>query len=118
MLEVDRTRLTGGSKQSLRATFTIRNHKKQPILITFTNGQQYDFLVEDEEGREYWKWSTGKFFPMVMVERELGKEPWVYQVNVPTADQKGHPLSKGNYLLRARLSGDRKIENNLKFQIR
>ena len=117
VLEVDRTRLPSGPEHFLRTTFTIRNNWEKPILIIFNSGQQFDFFIEDESGRRYWKWSEGKFFPMMIVEKELRKEPWVYQVNLPTTDHKGQALAAGTYVLRATLHGDREVKNRIKFQI-
>ena len=54
---------------------------------------------------------------MMIVKRELRKEPWIYRENIATIDEKGQPLLPGNYILRARLSADRKIENTLSFRI-
>lgn len=118
VLEIDRDVARGGPEHSIHATLTIRNDTDKPILITFNSSQQYDFFIEDEDGREHWKWSEDRFFAMVIVEKELGKEPWVYEEDVPMVDREGKPLPSGSYSLRASLVADKKIENRIRFAVK
>ena len=117
ILEVNPASLPAGPDHFLKAIFTVWSIGSKPIPLVFNNGQLYDFTVEDEGGRLYWKWSIGKFFTMMIVRRELRKEPWIYRENIPTIDEQGQPLPPGNYILRARLSADRTVENSLSFRI-
>ena len=101
-----------------QAHFTIRNSTSSPVAFTFPSSQQYDFLIQDDAGRELWKWSDGRFFAMLIVEKELGQEPWVYQERIPTFNREGRSLPKGYYTLRARLTSNPAIENHLSFQVK
>ena len=101
---------------SFQATFTVKNVTASPIPFTFSNSQQYDFLIQDDSGQELWKWSDGRFFAMLIVEKELGQEPWVYRERIPVVNREGRPLPKGQYTLRARLISSPPIENQLSFQ--
>ena len=101
---------------SFQATFTVKNVTSSPIPFTFSNSQQYDFLIQDYSGQELWKWSDGRFFAMLIIEKELGQEPWVYQERIPAVNREGSPLPEGQYTLRARLMSSPPIENQLSFQ--
>ena len=101
----------------LLATFTVRNATSSPIPFTFSNSQQYDFLIQDDSGQELWKWSDGRFFAMMIVEKELGQQAWVYRERIPAVDREGYSLPKGQYTLRARLMSRPAIENSVSFQV-
>lgn len=116
-LELDRNVISSGPDHFLEVTFTIKNTTDQPIRVIFSSTQQYDFFIEDESGRQYWRWSNGRFFAMMILEKELGKEPWVHIEDIPTVDRHGKPLPAGRYILRARLVGDKSIDNQIPFRI-
>ncbi len=46
-------------------TLTAKNVGTQPVKLTFTSGQRFDFVVS-YHGMVVWKWSAGKAFPGVM----------------------------------------------------
>ena len=117
ILEVDRNLLSSSPEQFIHATFTVRNNTEGVIPIIFRSGQQYDFYLEDETGRQHWKWSEGRFFSQAITTKQLAKEPWVYEERVPTVDRYGKPLPAGNYLLRARHVGEPGVENSIGFRI-
>ena len=116
-LELDRILDSTDTSPSLQATFTIKNATSSPIPFTFSNSQQYDFLIQDDSGQELWKWSDGRFFAMMIVEKKLGQEPWVYREFIPAVNREGQPLPAGQYTLRARLVSSPALENPLSFQI-
>ena len=116
-LEMDHITSSTDSISSFQATFTIKNTTSSPISFTFPNSQQYDFLIQDDTGQELWKWSEGRFFAMLIIERKLAEEPWVFRERIPAVDRDGHSLPNGPYTLRARLMGRPVIENNLSFRI-
>lgn len=117
LLELSRIADPNNPVSSLQAHFTVRNATSSPISFTFSSSQQYDFLIQDDTGRELWKWSDGRFFAMLIVEKELGQEPWVYQERIPAVDREGRSLPDGHYTLRARLTSNPAIENHLSFQV-
>lgn len=117
VLTLDTAELTSGPNQFLQATFTVVNAGEEPLSFTFRSSQQTDFAIEDENGRELWRWSEGKFFAMMMMEKTLSDQPWVYELDIPTVDRHGQPLPEGTYRLHAWLLGERKIENTVSFQI-
>jgi len=50
----------------------IFNYTKENIVFHFNNSQRYDFIIEDEEESEIWRWSKDMMFAMVLGEETLG----------------------------------------------
>src|SRR5690606_10189678 len=116
-LQIDKGVVSTGSKASLEATFEIRNIQQEPLKIEFASGQQYDFWIEDFAGNRYWRWSAGRVFTAMLVSRELGGTPWVYQELIPLVDSTGTPLRPGVYMLYARLTAEPSIQNWIAFKV-
>jgi len=53
-------------------TLKIFNYTKEDIAFHFNTSQRYDFIIEDEEGNEVWRWSKDRMFAMVLGEETLG----------------------------------------------
>ena len=53
-------------------TVKIFNYTKEDIAFHFNTSQRYDFIIEDEEGNEVWRWSKDRMFAMVLGEETLG----------------------------------------------
>ena len=53
-------------------TVKIFNYTEEDIVFYFNTSQRYDFLIEDEEGNEIWRWSKDRMFAMVLEEETLG----------------------------------------------
>jgi len=53
-------------------TFKIFNYTEEDIVFHFNTSQRYDFIIEDEEGKEIWCWSEGRMFAMMLGEETLG----------------------------------------------
>ena len=41
-------------------------------MLFLRPSQRYDFIIEDEEGNEVWRWSKDRMFAMVLGEEILG----------------------------------------------
>lgn len=50
----------------------VFNHTGEEIIFHFNTAQRYDFIIEDEEGNEIWRWSKERMFAMVLGEETLG----------------------------------------------
>jgi len=74
-------------------TIKIFNYTEEEIIFHFNTGQRYDFIIEDEEGSEIWRWSQDMMFAMVLGEETL--EPNNPEVTY-TAEYSGK-LSPGYY---------------------
>ena len=53
-------------------TLKIFNYTKEGIIFHFNTSQRYDFIIEDEEGNEVWRWSEGRMFAQMLGEENLG----------------------------------------------
>jgi len=74
-------------------TLKIFNYTEEDIAFYFNATQTYDFIIEDEEGNEVWRWLEGKMFAMVLGKEGLG--PYNPEV-IYTAEYKDK-LSSGYY---------------------
>ena len=53
-------------------TLRVSNYTKEDITFHFNISQRYDFIIEDEEKNEIWRWSKDMMFAMVLGEEVLG----------------------------------------------
>jgi len=60
--------------ESIMMTLKIFNYTEEDIAFHFNTSQRYDFIIEDEEGNEVWRWSKDRMFAMVLGEEILGPD--------------------------------------------
>ena len=53
-------------------TLKIFNYTEEDVVFHFNTSQRYDFIIEDVEGNEIWRWSQDMMFAMVLGEEILG----------------------------------------------
>jgi len=53
-------------------TLKVFNYTEEEMIFHFNTSQRYDFIIEDKEGEEIWRWSKDKMFAMVLGEEALG----------------------------------------------
>ncbi len=53
-------------------TIKIFNYTEEDIVFHFNNSQRYDFIIEDEEGNEIWRWFKDRMFAQMLGEEILG----------------------------------------------
>ena len=58
--------------EPITMTLKIFNSTQEDITFHFNTSQRYDFIIEDEEGNEIWRWSKERMFAMVLGEDTLG----------------------------------------------
>mgnify|MGYP003681960066 CR=1 FL=1 len=58
--------------EHITMTLKLFNYTEEDIIFHFNTSQRYDFIIEDEEGNEAWRWSNGRMFAMVLGEEILG----------------------------------------------
>ena len=56
----------------IKMTLKVFNYTEEDIVFHFNTSQRYDFVIEDEEGNEIWRWSQDMMFAMVLGEETLG----------------------------------------------
>ena len=91
-------------------TLKIFNYTEEDINFCFNASQRYDFIIEDDEGNEIWRWSKERMFAMVLGEETLGLDnPEITY----TAEYKGK-LSPGYYKVTGILvAKDRPMSGNI-----
>lgn len=60
------------SGEPISMALYVFNNTGQEVTFLFSDAQRYDFTIEDEEGREVWRWSEGRMFAQVLGEETLG----------------------------------------------
>jgi hypothetical protein len=58
--------------EPITMTLKIFNYTEEDVVFYFNTSQRYDFIIEDEEGNEIWRWSEGRMFAMMLGEETLG----------------------------------------------
>jgi len=58
--------------EPITMTLKIFNYTGEDIVFHFNSAQRYDFIIEDEEGNEVWRWSQDMMFTMALGEEILG----------------------------------------------
>ena len=60
--------------ESIVMTLKIFNYTEEDVVFHFNTSQRYDFIIEDEKGKEIWCWSKERMFAMVLGEETLGPD--------------------------------------------
>jgi len=60
--------------EPIKMTLKIFNYTEKDIVFNFNNSQRYDFIIEDEEENEVWRWSEGRMFAQMLGEEILGPD--------------------------------------------
>ena len=58
--------------ESIKMTLKIFNYTQEDIVFHFNTSQRYDFIIENEEGNEVWRWSKDRMFAMMLGEEVIG----------------------------------------------
>lgn len=96
-------------------TFKVFNYTKADIVFHFNTSQRYDFIIENEEGNEIWRWSQDMMFAMVLGEEVLG--PYNPEV-IYTEEYKGE-LSPGYYKITGVLvAQDRSMSGSIIIEVK
>lgn len=83
--------------EPIKMTLKIFNYTEEDVVFNFNNSQRYDFIIEDVEGNEIWRWSKDRIFAMMIGEEILGLDnPEI----IYTAEYKSK-LSPGYYKVTA-----------------
>jgi len=96
--------------EPIKMTLKIFNYTEEDIVFHFNTSQRYDFIIEDEEGNEIWRWSEGRMFAQMLGEETSGSANTeiIYK-----AEYKGK-LSPGYYKVTGILAAkDRPMSGNV-----
>ncbi|HEX4997999.1 MAG TPA: BsuPI-related putative proteinase inhibitor [Terriglobia bacterium] len=93
--------------EGFRMTFTVTNTGDRLLPFRFPSGQNFDFIVMDQSGREVWRWSRTQFFTRVVRSEALRPDnPWRYQAVWDGRDSDGNAAPPGSYRVTAQLVSD------------
>lgn len=56
----------------IKMSLKILNYTDEEITLKFNTSQRYEFIIEDRQGNEFWRWSQGRMFTMVTEVEVLG----------------------------------------------
>ena len=56
----------------IRITFEVFNNTAEPVSLDFRSSQRYDFVIEDQQQKEVWRWSAGRMFAQALGTETLG----------------------------------------------
>ena len=68
-ITTDKTDYGPGEPIVLRVEVT--NGTDEPVVLEFSTGQRYDFVMDGAEGGTAWRWSADKAFIQVLGEEQL-----------------------------------------------
>jgi len=57
--------------EPIMLTLRVINDASKPISLSFPTAQRFDLLVQNQQGREVWRWSVGRFFAQMLGEEVL-----------------------------------------------
>jgi hypothetical protein len=87
-------------------TLQMTNTSALPLVVSFSNGQQYDFEARDASGATLWAWSHGKSFDPSGSQRVLSPgETWVIQETWTFVANDGQAVADGSYTVNGTFLG-------------
>ena len=57
--------------EAVEFSFHVTNSSNKRVELRFPSGQTHDVVVLDPQGREVWRWSTGRMFTQAMQNKVL-----------------------------------------------
>lgn len=98
----------------VEARLEVSNAGATPVVLHFSSGQRYDFLVVNVAGDTAWRWAGDKAFLQM-----LSEEPLRPGDSLRYAEAVAIPLAAGRYTLVGRLtSRSHPLEGRLTFTVR
>lgn len=87
---------------TIQMKLLVRNDDSVPVRLPFRSAKQYDFWLIDDGGKEVWRWSRGKMFAQVLMERTLAPgEQYLIEEKLDLRQVRG--LRNGKYFVCAEL---------------
>jgi len=77
--------------EDVKFSFHVTNSSTKRVELRFPSGQTHDVVVLDPQGREVWRWSTGRMFTQSMQNKILGASDTL------TFTETWHPDHAGTY---------------------
>jgi len=86
-LEADKATYTQGEPVTL--TLRVVNRSPQLVSLHFCDAQRCDFIVQDPQGQQVWRWAAGRVFAQVLGEDTL--QPAVGELTYRTTVREHFP---------------------------
>lgn len=78
--------------------FELINHHSSPKDLMFSSGQQFEIYIVDEEGKEVYRYSEGKFFTMALIYKSINSgESLTWQDKWDMTNKEGEKVQSGKY---------------------
>ena len=95
------------SPNLVTVSLAVTNHSNAPLNYLFIDGQRFDILVLDADGKVVSSWSRGRGFPdFVSTEVLEAGQTWKFRGRVPLTDDEGNDLPPGGYTLRIEMTSE------------
>jgi hypothetical protein len=91
-------RVTGAG--TVPATLRLRVNSNLPLTLSFSSGQEYDFVLKDSAGTTLWRWSASRTFLQALHHRIVAGE-WCATVEIPWPATPEGSLQPGDYTVEA-----------------
>ena len=95
----------GRAVPTLSATLTIRNTTDHPVQILTPSGQQFDFVISDQNGLLVYQWSDGRFFTQATTTIEVSPGERNFTVEIPLGNDEGQPFPARAYSIEGWITG-------------
>lgn len=84
------------SPSSVRFILHVTNNGDEPLELTFTSSQRYDFIVESRAGEEVWRWSDDMAFLQALSQDTLPPgDSWDMDAVWDPGDRTGEYVATG-----------------------
>jgi hypothetical protein len=99
---------------ALRFALDVTNVSKKNVELTFPDGQTYDFAVIDSNGREVYRWGTGRMFTQSVQNKMIDRGETLH-----IAERATPSLPQGSYVAVATLrSSNFPVQERVAFELR
>ena len=99
---------------ALRFALDVTNVSKKNVELTFPDGQTYDFAVVDSNGREVYRWGTGRMFTQSVQNKTIDGGETLH-----IAERAAPSLPHGSYVAVATLrSSNFPVQERVAFELR
>jgi hypothetical protein len=101
----DKTDYTRG--EQVLMTLQVKNTSALPLVVSFSNGQKYDFAARDANGTTLWTWSNGRSFEPSGSQRVLAAgETWTIQETWTFVGNDGQGVFDGTFTVSGTFLGN------------
>jgi hypothetical protein len=60
--------------EPVELTLQVVNRGPRPVTLQFRDAQRYDFLIQNAQGQEVWRWSANQMFAQILGQETLSSD--------------------------------------------